>query len=152
MLVYSFRRSEGGFSPLWKGVRGAVKLVWHPLLFDIFQAIDVPARVMPSCESGAMSPASQKKKGRDCQSASYFVLRRYWRLLDPFVQCVMVSAPQASATRKRTNTSDRVDKDALINPIVYGITTGVHAWRQSFPTPGGIPTEWSVLTPSCTFY
>ena len=39
------------------GERGAVELVWHPLLFGFFQAIDVLALVMPSCERGATTPS-----------------------------------------------------------------------------------------------
>ena len=41
------------FEPPFEKLRGDVKLIWHPLLFGFFRAMDVPALVTPSCECGA---------------------------------------------------------------------------------------------------
>ena len=46
VFVYSFRRSEQNCSPLLKVVRGAVELVWHPLLFGFFRVTDSLALVV----------------------------------------------------------------------------------------------------------
>ena len=44
--VNSLRRTEGGCSTLLNVVRGAVKLVWHPLLCGFFQVTDSLALVV----------------------------------------------------------------------------------------------------------
>ena len=63
-------------------VRGAVKKVWHPLLFGIFQPTDVRALLMPSCEIGATSPSflntvkTKTKMGAEKIGRHWLVRRR----------------------------------------------------------------------------